>query len=123
MIMFKLGAHDYSDHVIAGSYQVNQQDVYKSWNDITGVEHREPIRTKLVGSFDMYFKNIEEYDEFQAVLKNAKQPDTSFRIAICDNTSNQLKVIDAYLTFQLTRNRDGFWNDKYERFKVNVQEK
>lgn len=41
MIMFKVGAGDYSNRVIAGSYNVNSQNVYKSWQDINGVEHRE----------------------------------------------------------------------------------
>lgn len=123
MIMFKIGANDYSNRVIAGSYNVNKKDVFKSWNDINGTEHRDKIRERISGSFDMYFPNIEEYDQFNAVLEEAKQSDLSYKIAICENTSNQLVIIDAFLSFQLTRNRDGSWNDLYERFKVNIQER
>lgn len=123
MVMFKIGANDYSNRVIAGSYKINSEDVVKIWTDIEGVEHSEPIRERVVGSFEMIFKTMEEYEEFYEVYKNARNPDTSVRIAICDNKTNEVKIIDARLTFSLTRNRDGSWNDVYERFKMNIREK
>lgn len=123
MIMFKVGIHDFSDHVIAGSYSVNSQDVYKSWTDINGEEHRDKIRDRITGSFDMYFGNIEEYEDFIGKLEAAKQSNLSYEVALCDNRTNELKVRPVFISFQLTRNRDGSWNDLYERFKVNVQEK
>lgn len=122
MIMFKIGAGDYSDRVIAGSYNVNSQNVYKSWQDINGVEHREKIRDKIVGSFDMYFPTIDEYDAFRAVLDSVRKEDLSYTITVVDNIKNEVKTIDAFITFQLTRNRLG-WNDIYERFKLNIQER
>lgn len=122
MIMFKVGAGDYSNRVIAGSYNVNSQNVYKSWQDINGVEHREKIRDKIVGSFDMYFPTIDEYDAFRAVLDSVRKDDLSYTITIVDNIKNEVKTIDAFITFQLTRNRLG-WNDIYERFKLNIQER
>mgnify|MGYP003313057365 CR=1 FL=1 len=120
--MFKIGAGDYSNRVIAGSYNVNSQDVYKNWQDLNGIEHREKIRDKIVGSFDMYFQSIDEYDDFRAVLDSVRKDDLSYTITIVDNKTNTEKQIDAYLTFQLTRNRFG-WNDIYERFKLNIQER
>ena len=122
MVMFKVGAGDYSDRVIAGSYNVNSQNVYKSWQDINGVEHREKIRDKIVGSFDMYFPTIDEYDAFRAVLDSVRKEDLSYTITVVDNIKNEVKTIDAFITFQLTRNRLG-WNDIYERFKLNIQER
>lgn len=122
MIMFKVGAGDYSDRVIAGSYNVNSQNVYKSWQDINGIEHREKIRDKIVGSFDMYFPIIDEYDAFRAVLDSVRKEDLSYTITVVDNIKNEVKTIDAFITFQLTRNRLG-WNDIYERFKLNIQER
>lgn len=122
MIMFKVGAGDYSDRVIAGSYNVNSQNVYKSWQDINGIEHREKIRDKIVGSFDMYFPTIDEYDAFRAVLDSVRKEDLSYTITVVDNIKNEVKTIDAFITFQLTRNRLG-WNDIYERFKLNIQER
>lgn len=122
MVMFKVGAGDYSDRVIAGSYNVNSQNVYKSWQDINGVEHREKIRDKIVGSFDMYFPTIDEYDAFRAVLDSVRKEDLSYTITVVDNIKNEVKIIDAFITFQLTRNRLG-WNDIYERFKLNIQER
>lgn len=122
MVMFKIGAGDYSDRVIAGSYNVNSQNVYKSWQDINGIEHREKIRDKIVGSFDMYFPKIEEYDAFRAVLDSVRKEDLSYTITVVDNIKNEVKTIDAFITFQLTRNRLG-WNDIYERFKLNIQER
>lgn len=122
MVMFKVGAGDYSDRVIAGSYNVNSQNVYKSWQDINGIEHREKIRDKIVGSFDMYFPTIDEYDAFRAVLDSVRKEDLSYTITVVDNIKNEVKTIDAFITFQLTRNRLG-WNDIYERFKLNIQER
>lgn len=124
MIMFKIGARDYSNRVIAGSYQINTEPVYKSWQDQNGIEHREPIRYRTKGSFDMYFDNIEDYEEFKNTLEAAKQLDMSYaNIVVTENTSNKEKVINPFISFKLTRNRNGQWHDIYERFKVDIQER
>lgn len=123
MIVFKIGASDYSNRVVAGSYSVNSQDVYKSWEDINKIEHREKIRERITGTFDMCFLNISEYDEFNASLEAVKQPDLSYRVVICDNKKNVVKEIDAFISFTLTRNVNGRWNPIYEKFKVNIQER
>lgn len=124
MIVFKINTKDYSNRVIAGSYSVNSEDVFKSYQDLNGIEHHEKIRDRIKGSFDMYFETIEQYEAFNHDLEAAKLPDLSYaNIAICDNKNNKVKVINAFITFQLTRNRNGQWYDMYERFKVNIQER
>lgn len=123
MVMLKIGTSDYSNRVIAGSYSINSKEVYKSWNDLNGVEHRDIIRYRTTGSFDMYFPTIAEYEAFNDVLEANRNQDMSVKMAVCDNRTNKVIVKDFYYSFQLTRNRDGSWNDIYERFKVNIQER
>lgn len=123
MTVFNIGANDYSNRVIAGSYSVNSIDVYKAWLDINGIEHREKIREKIEGEFDMYFPSIIEYENFMLDLNKVKKNDLSYRIKVCDNKKNNIKEIDAFLSFKLVRDVNGQWEPLYQRFKLTIQER
>lgn len=41
---------DYTPDIVAGSYNINTEDAYESWNDANMVEHRIVVSSKVVGS-------------------------------------------------------------------------
>ena len=116
--------HDFSDHVIAGTYNVMKQPREQTtYIDANGTKHVSNLNNKLMGSFDMYFKSLDDYMLFRNVMKDNQAQDPYVKgAAVVDNLDNQFYVADLIITFQLVRNKDGFWNDYYERFTVNIEE-
>lgn len=120
--VFKIGDTDFSNHVLSGSYKINEVDEFTSWTDANGREHRNIYRTKTSGSFDVLFKTVTDYEIFQNAYMYAKNKAGLVRVTLMDNQSNQLKVIDAYLDFTPVRFRADNWEDYYEKFTVNIKE-
>lgn len=120
--MFKINGVDYSDFVVAESYQVQSNDIYKSWIDANEKEHRCVTRTRVSGSFKMFFNNAENYSAFMSALKNCKNNDTSYPITVFDNYENQLVSISAFLSFTTVRSLSDSRTDKFDVMTVNVLE-
>lgn len=126
MAVFKINNIDYSDHVLAdGSYQVNEADVYESWNDANGIEHRAVLRQKIVGTFNMYFEDMNDYIQFLADYRASKDINThASNIKISVNNPNIAeKEIEAFISFMPTRFKDWSWNEQINQFSVNIQER
>lgn len=122
-VMFKIGEVDYSQRVIAGTYQVQNVDLYVAWTDGNYVEHRHKTREQMQGTFDMYFLNIEEYKAFAANVNACKKADLSVPCVVFDNMTDAEKTCDCFIEFTPTRRRNDMWQDEMERFEVRVKEK
>lgn len=127
-IYFKVGsgnsAIDYSNRVLAGSYNVQTKPKYKTWEDANGLEHRTVIRSAVVsGSFDMWFKTITEYNNFVTQVTSSRLTDLTVPCTIRSNTTDTEVSSYFYIDFSPVRNRTGKWTDIMERFTVSVKEK
>lgn len=122
--MFKLGNIDFSNRVIAGTYAVQNTDVYNSWTDCNYVEHRDKVRERMEGSFDVLFLTIEEFNDFMSALKSNKRTGVYYsNVTLKDNYSNTDNVIDAYITMTPIRDRKPDWTDYMQPFTVTVKER
>jgi hypothetical protein len=113
---------DFSDHVIAGSYEVGNVPVLTEWTDANNRLHREVYRERLQGSFDMYFRTVDDFEEFNQAYKTVRQNSGLTRVSIMNNSTNQVEQKDVYFEFSPVRNRHDNWEDYYEQFTVNVKE-
>ena len=52
-----IGETDYTANIVAGSYEVNSNDVYESWKDGNMLEHRIIVASKVNGKFSVAFPN------------------------------------------------------------------
>ena len=119
-----LASGDYSNRVLAGSYNVNNNPVYESWIDANGTEHRIKIRDRISGSFDMFFKDITEYNSFVSLITSLKLNDESVLCSVAVNNSSINQHIGYFfIDFSPTRNRKGDWSDFMEQFTVNITER
>ena len=127
-IMFKVGTGntevDYSNRVIAGSYDVQTKPVYMTWYDGNGKEHRKLTRStpRTEGSFDMWFKTMSDYNDFVAQIEATKLSDLTVLASVRSNTNDQLITGHFYIDFAPVRNRKGNWDDYMERFQVSIRE-
>lgn len=122
--IFSINGVDYSDHVIAGSYSINNSPVFKEYDDANGNTHRVKIRDRIEGSFSMWFRTVEEFNDFMSDVNSATTPSNNISVAfLLVNNTNQSGNFNVFLDYDTTRNRDGSWNDYMERFTVKVKER
>lgn len=118
------GAKDYSNHVIAGSYNVNNEPMYAEWDDANYIQHRFKQRDRVSGTFDMFFRTVSDYAAFKADIDaNRSATNNSVVMTVAVNDLNTTKTINAYISYKLVRNRDGAWNDYFERYTVTIKER
>lgn len=120
--VFVINNIDFSDHVLGGSYEVGDIPIYTEWTDANGRDHREVYRKRLQGSFDMYFKTVADFEEFNQAYKTVRQDSGLTRVSIMNNSTNQVEQKDVYFEFSPVRNRRNDWEDYYEKFTVEVKE-
>ena len=121
-MQFKIGNTDYSNRIVAGTYEMNRADVFTSWNDANGVEHRQKTRDQITGSFDMWFREISEYNAFLANIASNKATNLTIPITLTVNQPNSDVTGNFYLEFKAIRDRKGDWSDYMHRFSVSVKE-
>lgn len=126
MVTFKVNNNEYANHILAGTYDVAREPVYKEWIDANQKKHKKFMREgKIIGSFSMFFRTMNEYQAFISNIntKTSVNGDYVQGIVITDNKSGTVRNIDAWLTFRPIRNRDGKWNDYFDVFTVNIEER
>lgn len=120
--VFMVNNIDFSDHVIAGTYDVGEEAIYTQWQDANGRNHRDEYRKQLKGSFDMFFPTVDDFEVFNQAYKAVRGSTGLTSVVIRNNSTNNLESKDVYLSFSPTRNRRDDWEDYYEQFTVDVLE-
>ena len=121
--MFKVGATDYSQNVVAEKYSVRSYDQFDAWTDANGKEHRSVYRTQISGSFTMYFPSIDDFNTFCAAVRANKNNDTSIHCTVFDTEANQTVTGDFFVDFSPTRYADAKWEDRVEQVKITIKER
>lgn len=121
-IMFKVGLTDCSSHVVGENYEVQSNDEYETWTDANGKEHRSAYRTRISGTFEMFFPTMDEYTAFATLLSTNKQSDLTYSVTIYDNKTGIETDTKVFLDYSLVQYRGPAFDDRMERVKVTVKE-
>ncbi len=121
-LVFEINGVDMSSNVIAENYKVNQADVYDSYIDANGHEHRNIYRTKVSGTFDMRFRSLNSYMNFLKHLSNSKTVNGYFPCKIAVNNTGEIVERYLYISFNTTRQRNSFRRDDYGVINISVEE-
>lgn len=122
MVTFKINNTDFAGHIIAGTYAVNLKPVYKDWVDAARVTHRRTYRQKISGSFEMFFRTASEYSSFKSACAAALTSNGSVAASLSVNGLIPLASANLFIDYDLTRDRDGNWQDYFKKFKVTIEE-
>ena len=120
--MFIINETDYSGHVIAGSYAVNSEPMTSDWVDANGVTHKQKLRDKVKGTFDMWFRNIDDYNDFIEDIDDNTATNLTIPLTVEVNNTGESHTGNFFLKHTPTRNIDGAWADYMERFTVTIEE-
>lgn len=122
MVVFKINNKDYADHIIAGTYTVNFKPIYKEWVDNSRVTHRRMYRQKVSGSFEMFFRTVEDFLTFRQDCNTTTTANGSIPVNMTVNGFNLVANYNVFLDYEVTRDRDGKWADYFKKFTVRLEE-
>lgn len=118
---FTVNQTDCSANVIAGTYKVNNEPVYREWEDGDHVTHKKKLRDRVVGTLDMFFRTAEEYSAFLTTLASATANEkTTLTVSVVNTQSEKTGYF--FVNHNGTLNIDGTWTDYIDKFTLNITE-
>lgn len=123
MQLFNIGGTDLTKYITVPSYAVNEQDVYKEWEDANGIIHRHVYRKKISGNFTMLFFDKDEYFAFLDLLNSNKGAGGYTPASVYVNNTNKTALIDAFITINPSNTIPYMGTSKNEGFEVTIVER
>lgn len=122
-IFFKIGNTDYSAYIDQQNFLVNNEEIFSSWTDINGAEHRDHIRTRVSGRFVMGFRDSVTFASVVSAISTALATNGYAYCQIyCNNTGTTLTV-DAYLTLTGEAKYDFTNSRQWQTLQVEITER
>lgn len=123
MELFKIGGKDFTRHIVAPSYTVNQQDVYTEWEDANFVKHHVVTRKRISGNFTMLFVDKNEFFTFLDTLQNTKNVEGYNPAIMYVNNLHIVKNADFYISISPANTLPFFGVKQYDGFDVTIEER
>lgn len=120
--MFQLNYKDFTNCIVVDSYQVNETDVTLDYTDANGEVHKQFVRTKVEGTFDMYFRNTSLQDDFLDELSKSRLTGRYHKCVLYVNNRGYEVSGNFFLTMTPARTIVGN-QSKLAKFTVKVEEK
>ena len=112
MIFFKIGTTDLTEYADIQNHNVNKEDVYQDWTDGNWIVHRDIVRTRISGSFQLGFKDSTAWTSFLTLLSTQKNAAGYYQVTVYVNNTGAEETINAFLDLQAT----GKWDIINSRF-------
>lgn len=134
---------DYTSKIELPSYDVNYEDITEDWEDANYYTHRIIPRRKVVGKFNLWFSNLEEYNTFMYLIQKSKERNGNGRAYVelnvqinddinedsyngTDISTAKCTLLHGYFFLKIDSNP---WNapvfghyDKYQAIGISIQE-
>ena len=122
--LLKIGTTDVSSYIVADTYSVYNQPVYKVYEDANGVTHKRFIRDKISGSFDMFFRSLTDYTNFVTLIgSNTSATDFSVTCTVYDTKRSAAYTIYAFIDFKPTIALDGTLSEYMKVLNIELEER
>lgn len=123
-MVFKIGDKDYSDKVLMDTYDMNQIDIFTSWEDANGITHRDVYRKKIRGQFDMKISKLSEYQEFLNDVQNYRNVDNYVSCVLAVNNLDAENIqAECFIEYTPIRTRNNNYTKGYLSFTVKLEER
>lgn len=121
--LFKIGTTDLTGNVVQNTWEVNQQPVYKEYQDANQETHRRFLRNKISGTFQMVFADIDDYNSFKALVEDRRSASNyTVPCTVYDNMTGTQVTINAFLDYKLTAMQTIGLHEYMEPFEVEIEE-
>lgn len=103
---------------------VNRIDVYKTYEDANNATHRRFLRKKVSGTFQMFFKYMEDYADFVELIEDNRNASTfAVGCTAYDNYTGELYTIDAFIDFTPTITQDAGLREYMQVLDITIEER
>ena len=125
MSIFIINRTDISKHIVVGTYQINAQDVFEEWVDGNYNNRREVIRDRVAGTFEVYFRNKDEYSEFVQLIEESKTEEGWMECEVAVNNRDKMYSNRAIYIKKMEPMRDRAitGRDYFPQFEVEIEER
>ena len=122
-MLASINGTDITQYVLSESYKINQKDEYNEWTDANRVNHRDIIRTRVEGAFELQFKIGDEipYNNFVALIKDNTVSGV-LPITVFVNNVNETKEINVFYEYLPVMVKNVRSNKYYKSFKLSLEE-
>lgn len=122
MVLFTVSGTDYTNRILVPTYNINAEEVGTTWVDGNHVTHKDVYRTKVKGSFDMYFFNNADFEAFKTALDTGRY-DNYTTVSLYVANDMEIRPVDAYITIAPAMTRYAHGAVKYDVFTVTIEER
>lgn len=122
-MLASINGTDITQYILSDSYNINQKNEYNEWTDANRVNHRDIIRTRISGEFELQFKIGDEtpYNNFVTLLKDNTASGV-LPITVFVNNINESKTINAFYEYLPVLVKNVRSNKTYKSFKLSLEE-
>lgn len=124
LILFKVGTTDYTANILNDeTYNVRKDDVFDVWEDANRVEHRNIVRTRVAGSFNLKFRDEASYTSFLTTLAAAKQAEGYYSCSIYCNNTKTVENVNLFISFEPVLVQESSMQLSFKEFALEVRER
>ncbi len=96
-VFIQLGSTDLSSYADIQNWKVNKADVWQAWTDGNWIDHREVVRTRIEGTFQLGFRTEAAWTSFTTLLAAARNVAGYYAVQVYVNNTASSETINAFL--------------------------
>lgn len=121
-MLVKIANTDITKYILSSTYDVNEENVIKEWTDANYVTHRNVIRQKVLGSFDLKFNKEEEYSAFCALIRERCTAEYLLPVTLYVVNKNEERDTQVFFEYQPKLVKNLSSGKSYKEFTFEVEE-
>ena len=121
MNLVTVNSFDLSPYIIAPSYEMNREDVFREWVDGNGITHRSVYRTRVRGQFEVKFWDRSKYATFLTNI-GAVKTGGYYPMTVYVNNTETTENVNLFMEFSPTLTAK-YSTPEYETFRITVEER
>lgn len=122
MIFFKIGAMDLTAFEDIQNHNVNQTDVFQSWEDGNWTERRSFARTRIEGTVTLGFASAGDFRSFLGLLNLERQADGTHSISVYVHNLGETVETRAFLDLEGAAKWDRTNERQWQTVSISIKE-
>ena len=122
-MLASINGTDISAYIQESTYKMNQENVYEEWEDASHYTHREQLRTRVVGSFELVFVQESDLTSFLTLMNNNMDTNKRLTISVFVSNINAFNEYVMFADFESISDRSISNSYFYKRFSLALAER
>lgn len=120
---FKIGTTDLSEYMDYQNYSMNSLPVFQSWTDGNMIEHRNSVRSRISGSFQLAFAKSTDYASFLTLMSSAMETNGYYSVSAYVQNTNTVEDFEAFIEYDSESKFDFTNLRQYHLVNMNISQR